>query len=411
MICAARWAVVSWVLAWGLPGALGQEWTRFRGPDGAGASEAASIPVRWTQNDYAWRVPLPGRGHSSPVVWGNRIYATSAGQDDATRHVRCLDAADGRTVWERTFPSAPFDLGNATAYDAASPAVDDERVYLVWANPKECILLALDRHNGETVWRRDLGPIDSEHGFGASPIVYNDLVIQLGDNKAEAWIAALDRKTGEVRWRAERDAVKTAYSTPIVFRPEGGRPQIITTGWGPGFTGYDPDSGRRLWQLPVFNFRCVGSPVAAGGLIIAGAGTGGSGRQMFAVRPGLPETGEEAKVEYEISGSIPYVPTPVAHGNLLFLWGDAGVVQCLDLPSGEVHWRERVGGRYFGSPVRVGDRIYCMSRDGMMVVLAAAKEYRLLAEIDLEEPSHSTPVIADGVMYLRTFHHLMALGK
>lgn len=411
MMCTLRFSVVMVLLGWTAHGSLGQEWTRFRGEDGAGASEAASIPVRWTSRDYTWRVPLPGLGHSSPVLWADRIYVTSAVQDNAARHIRCLDASDGRTVWERTFASATFDLGNATAYDASSPVVDDERVYLVWANPKKCVLLALDRHSGETVWQRDMGPIDSEHGFGTSPIVYNDLLIQLCDNKADAWIAALDRKTGETRWRADRDAVKTAYSTPTVYRPEGGRPQIITVGWGPGFTGYDPESGRRLWQLPVLNFRSVGSPLAAGGLIFASAGAGGSGRQMFAVRPGVPETGVEAKVEYEIAGSLPYVPTPVAYGNLLFLWSDAGVVQCLDVPSGEVHWRERIGGGYYGSPVRVEDRIYCMSREGKMLVLAAAKQYRLLAEIDLEEPSHSTPVIADGVMYLRTFHHLMALGK
>ncbi len=388
----------------------GGEWTRFRGEHSAGAGEAPAIPTQWTHDDYTWRVPLPGLGHSSPVVWGTRIYVTSAVQEDATRHVLCLDTADGRTVWQRSFPTATFDLGNATAYDASSPAVDEDRVYIVWANPNECILLALDRHNGETLWRRDLGPIDSEHGFGTSPIVFEDLVIQLGDNKAESWIAALDRATGEVRWRAGRDAVKTAFCTPLVYQPEGGRPQLITTGWGPGFTAYDPHSGRRLWQLPVFDFRCVASPLAAGGLIFGSSGTGGGGRQMFAVRPGVPEKGIDAEVVYELTGSLPYVPTPVAHGDLLFLWNDAGVVQCVDIPTGNVHWRERVGGRYFGSPVRVEDRLYGISREGKVVVLAATREYRLLAEIDLEEPSHSTPVVAGGVMYLRTFSHLMALG-
>lgn len=389
----------------------GQEWTRFRGHGGASVSEAESIPLRWTGADYSWRVPLPGLGHSSPVVWGNRIYVTAAVQDDASRHIRCLDTSDGRTIWERSFPSSTFDLGNATAYDSSSPAVDEERVYMVWANPKECMILAFNRQNGETIWLRDMGPIDSEHGFGTSPIVYEDLVILLCDHKADAWIAALDRKTGEIRWRVERDPVKTAYGTPLIYQPEGARPQLITTGWGPGFTGYDPHSGKLLWQLPVMKFRCVGSPLAAGGLIFASCGTGGSGRQMFAVRPGVPEQEIEASIAYEITGSIPYVPTPVAHGDLLFLWGDTGVVQCLDLPAGDVHWRERVGGRYFGSPVRVRDRLYCISREGVVVVLAAAKEYNLLAEIDLEEPSHSTPVIADGVMYLRTFGHLMALRK
>ena len=397
------------VLAFTVMGSFGQEWNRFRGRGGLGASEATSIPTTWTNRDYAWRVPLPGLAHSSPVIWGDRLYLTAAIQEDATRCIYCIDASTGRLVWERSFPSPTFDMGNATAYDACSPAVDEDHVYVVWANPEQCVILALDRHRGDPVWQRDMGPTDSEHGFGTSPILFGDLLILQCDNGADSWIAALDRKTGRTRWQVERDPVKTAYATPLVHKPEGGRPQLITTGWGPGFTGYDPESGKQLWQLPLFNFRPVGSPLAAGGLIFASAGTGGRGLQMFAVKPGVPERGEEAKIAYEIARPIPYVPTPVAHGDLLFLWGDAGVVQCLDVPTGEVHWQERVGGRYFGSPVRVQDRLYCISRDGICVVLAAAKEYRLLAEVDLEEPSHSTPVVADGVMYLRTFGHLMAL--
>jgi outer membrane protein assembly factor BamB len=135
------------------------------------------------------------------------------------------------------------------------------------------------------------------------------------------------------------------------------------------------------------------------------------GKQMFAVQPGNSQKGIEAKVAYEITGSLPYVPTPVAHGDLMFLWFDRGVVTCLDAPTGEAVWKEqRVGGNYFGSPVRVGDRLYCISREGEVVVLAAAREFKVLARIDLEERSQSTPAIADGVMYLRTVSHLMAIG-
>ena len=154
----------------------------------------------------------------------------------------------------------------------------------------------------------------------------------------------------------------------------------------------------------------VCSPVIAAGLIFTSCGTGGGGKQMVAVRPGIPDEGIEAQLAYEIKGSLPYVPTSVAYGSLLFLWSDQGVVTCLDAPSGTIHWRQRVGGQYFGSPVRVADRIYCISRKGEMVVLAAADKFKPLGRIDLEEPSHATPAIADGVMYLRTESHLMAIG-
>jgi len=131
---------------------------------------------------------------------------------------------------------------------------------------------------------------------------------------------------------------------------------------------------------------------------------------MIAVKTGNPADGTEAKLAYEIKDSLPYVPTPVAHGDLLFFISDSGVASCIDAPTGERLWRERVEGNYFGSPVCIGGRIYCISRSGEVVVLAAADEFKILGRTDLEEPSHSTPAVADGVMYLRTLSHLMAIG-
>ena len=172
----------------------------------------------------------------------------------------------------------------------------------------------------------------------------------------------------------------------------------------------DPSTGKPNWELPVFQWRGVGSPMIVSGLIIASCGEGGGGKRTVAIRPGEPLKNIPPKLEYEFQGSLPYVPIPVAYGELLFLWSDSGVVTCADAPTGKIHWRERVGGKFFGSPVRVRDRLYCMSREGLMYVLAAAPQFKLLAKIDLEEPSNATPAVADGVMYLRTNSHLMSLG-
>ncbi len=146
------------------------------------------------------------------------------------------------------------------------------------------------------------------------------------------------------------------------------------------------------------------------GLVIAQSGEGGGGKQCVAVRPGEPAKGIQPKLVYEVGGPIPYVPTPVARGDLLFLWGDGGIVSCLDAPTGTLHWRERVGGSYFSSPVRVGERLYNVARDGRVVVLAASATFAKLGESALGEPSHSTPAVSDGVIYFRTVRHLMALG-
>jgi outer membrane protein assembly factor BamB len=393
--------------------ATGQEWTRFRGPNGSGESEATTIPATWTTQDYSWRVKLPGIGYSSPVASGNRIFVTCGIEEDATRIIRCLDRFDGSLIWKRSFESAPHHLNKLNSYAVGTPTVDRDQVYMSWATPQEYIVLALDQQKGRQIWRRDLGPFQSQHGFGSSPILFDDMVIVANDQLGESFTMALDCTTGETRWKAPRRSVRAAYSTGCIYQPAGGSPQLILTSTAHGVTALDPRTGKTVWELDgVLPQRVVGSPVVVQGLILAYCGTGGRGTRMIAVRPGDPGRGIEAKIAWEIKGSLPYVCTPVAYGDLLFLWYDQGVVTCVDAPSGKIHWRQRVGGSYFGSPVRVADRIYCISRDGEMVVLAAADHYQVLARIDLEERSNSTPVVADGVMYLRTASHLMAIdGK
>lgn len=314
-------------------------------------------------------------------------------------------------VWKQTFPSKPHPKNGYNNYAAPTPTVDAHRVYFTWATPAEYILVALDRQTGHEVWRRDFGPFEAEHGFGASPTLFEDLVIVPNDQNGKSSVIGVECATGKTRWTAPRKGIKAAYSTPILYRPEGGQPQLILTSFAQGFSSLDPRNGASNWELSVLKYRTVGSPMIAAELIVADCGEGGGGRQMFAVRPGDPQKHVDATIAYPIEGKpLPYVVTPVAHGSLLFLWSDQGVVTCTDAPTGKVLWREKVGGKFFGSPVRVRDRIYCISRDGEVVVLAAADHYKLLGRNELGEPSQSTPAVADGVMYLRTLSQLIAVG-
>ncbi|MFH1923089.1 MAG: PQQ-binding-like beta-propeller repeat protein [Planctomycetota bacterium] len=389
---------------------LAQHWPRFRGPNGAGTSEATTIPAHWTSADYHWRVELPGIGYSSPVVWGDRLFVTSGLEEDATQIIRCLRATDGGLTWERRFESTTHPKHQFNCYASSTPAVDADHVYYCFATPEKYTVLALDQQEGREAWRRDLGPFVAEHGFGASPMLFEGLVILPSDQDGESSIVALDRTTGETRWKVEHRTEKTAYATPCLYQPERGPAQLIVNSWAHGISSLDPKTGGLNWEQSVFRHRVVGSPAIAAGLIFGSCGGGGIGRQMIAVKPGNPATGVESEVAYEIEGSLPYVCTPVARGDLLFAWFDRGVVTCLDAPSGEIVWRERIGGEYFGSPVRVADRLYCISREGEMVVLAASRQFKEIARIDLEERSNSTPAVANGVMYLRTVSHVMAIG-
>jgi len=388
-------------------------WARFRGPNGAGISQADSVPAAWTTADYRWRVKLPGIGHSSPVVCGDRLFITSCVPDEPARIVRCLRTSDGGLIWKRSFAAVSHSMHQYNTYAVTTPALDAEKLYLSWASPEQYEVVALDQQKGREVWRRELGPFIAQHGFGSSPMLFADKVIVAGDQEppGESFVAALDRATGEVVWRTKRRSAKAAYATPCLFQPADGPAQLIVTSTAHGMSGLDPNTGRVLWELAdVFTQRIVASPVVAGELVIGSCGVGRQGTRLIAVRPGQPDKGLKPEIVYEVKGSLPYVCTPVVADGLLFLWSDQGVVTCADALSGEVRWRERVGGTFFGSPVWVAGRLYCMSREGEMVVLKAADRYEPLARFSLEEPTNATPALADGVMYLRTLSHLMAIG-
>jgi len=387
-----------------------RQWPRFRGPNGAGESEATTIPLQWSTKDYRWTVKLPGVGHSSPVVWDDRVIVTSAAEDGASLSVLCVRTADGNEIWIRTMPVGRYPKSPLNSFSSTTPALDGKHAFVTWATPKQYFVASLSLEDGRELWRREFDPFGSEHGLGASPIVWEDLVIVPNDQDGPSSIVALDTATGKTRWQVARRSVKAAFATPCIFQPEGAKPQLILSSWAHGITSLDPRSGKSYWELPVFQYRAVESPTVAAGLIFASAGVGGVGRQMVAIRPGDTDGAVEAKVVYRPENPFPYVPLPVAKGNLVFLWQDKGIVTCLDGPTGKVRWRERVGGDYFSSPIRVADRLYCPTRNGEMVVLAASDRYQPLARFPLGGKTHSTPAVAGGVMYVRTVSQLAAIG-
>lgn len=413
------------VVAWWSP-ATAQEWTRFRGPNGQGVSEASTIPVQFTEADYNWKAKLPAGGHSSPVLWGKKIFLICADdQESAQRMVVCLHADDGRILWTKTFESKFHTKHRFNSFASSTPAVDADHVYVCWSTPEEYTLLALD-HDGNQVWQRNLGPYLSQHSSGTSPIVYEDMVILGNDQdpddanapnlKGKSFLIAVDRKTGADRWITERESVRVAYSTPCVFQPQGGQPQLIFNSQAHGITGINPKDGSVVWEIansdakPLLNKRSVSSPVLVSGMVTASCGSGGGGNYLVLVRPGTQDSKSELVRRIDQKDGAPYVPTPVAYGDLLFLWNDRGIASCVNAVSGEVHWVKRVGQNYFGSPIRIQDKIYCVSTDGDVIVVKASAEYELLATNSLGENCHSTPAVADGVMYLRTYNHLISVG-
>jgi len=387
--------------------AIGQQWPRFRGPNGEGHATGGGIPVRWTEQDYGWKVKLPGTGHGSPALWGEKIFLVCADEPTATRMVACLSAANGGSVWTRQYTSETFRQHRDNHYAISTPAVDAARVFAAWATRKRITVVALG-HDGKELWQRDLGPHSSQHGPGMALLAFEDLVIVPNDQQGASFVIALDAATGKTRWKLKRPSGRAAYSTPCVYRPEGKPAELIFTSTASGITSVDPNTGQVNWQCAdACPQRCVSSPVVASGLIVTTSGTGSRGK-LAAVRP---PAGGAAKVAYRFERNAPYVPSPLAKGELLFLLGDTGTVTCLRGASGERVWQEKLPDRFYGSFVCVGERLYCISRTGNVYVLSAGEKFQLLAKNPLGERSFSTPAVVGGRMYLRTYSHLISIGS
>lgn len=391
-----------------LPAGLAQEWPRFRGPNGSGVSLSKTIPTTWTDKDFNWKISLPGAGHSSPVLWDTRVFLTAGDAKTKQVSVICVGAGDGQMLWQKSFPFTPHDKSSLNTFASASPAVDEHRVYVCWTSPAHYTLMALT-HDGQTGWEKDLGPFASKHGGGASPIVYQDKVVLGNEQDGESFLIAVDAATGKTRWQTPRKGKEAVFSTPCVYEPKDSSPALIFTSQAHGVAAIDPDSGKVLWELAdLFDKRVVSSPVMAAGLIVGTCGSGGGGNYLIAVRPGGAAKKPEAA--YTIRQSAPYVPTSVCVGERLFLWSDGGIASCVQATSGEVKWQERVGGRFFSSPLWVDGRLFCVSTTGEVVVVAASDRFQVLARNPLGEVTHSTPAVAGGRMFIHTTKSLISVG-
>jgi outer membrane protein assembly factor BamB len=323
-----------------------------------------------------------------------------------------LNSSDGSIAWKREYDSYTFHIHKQNSYASSSPAVDDVGVYVSWTTPKAYTLLALS-HDGKELWRQDLGEFTSQWGSGTSPVVVNDLVVLTNDQEGpESSVVAFDHKTGKQRWSVQRKSTdKTASSSPCLFTPKDGVPQLILTSKGNGMSAVDPETGQKLWEMAdLFKMRTIGSPIVAGDLVLGTTGDGGSDRRLFAVKPGHSPS-DTPEVVYKLTKVPGYVSTPIVKDGLLFLFCDTGTVTCVKVATGDKLWTEKPADSFFSSPVCAGDTLWCISHDGQLVGISASDKYNLVSKLDLGEASQATPAVAGGKMYLRTLSHLICVGK
>jgi len=389
-------------------------WTRFRGPNGTGISDLKGVPTKFSAEDFAWDIELPGIGHGSPIIWGDQLFVTSAtqtGEQDGgeQRLLFCLNPANGKEIWSLKLGFNTSHKHVKNSFASSTPCTDGKLLFVAFADEQKLILDAYTL-DGEKKWRRILGAFTSQHGFGVSPILYKNLVILPKDMMGSSSIMAFDQQTGDSVWTIPRKVRKTSYATPMILERPGKPDQLITVSGASGITGHDPLTGEELWTTAEFPKRTVASPIVAAGNIIATDGGGGKGFDLWAVSPDGTGDVTNTHIKYKRTKELPYVPTPLYVNELLFLWSDKGIVSCVDPVAGKNIWTQRVSKTdVSSSPICIDGNIYCPDEDGNVAVVAASKEFQLLGTSSLGDPLHATPSVAGGRVFFRTFNRLICL--
>jgi outer membrane protein assembly factor BamB len=388
-------------------GARAENWPGFRGPRGDGSSTEKGLPLKWSATEsVAWKVPVPGRGHSSPVVWEDRIFLVSALEDREERILLCLDRRNGKPLWQRTVLRAPLEpIHNLNSYASSTPLVDAQRVYVSFLDREQMFVAAYD-HQGNRLWEARPGPFFSKHGYCSSPIPYKDRIIVNGDHDGAGFLVALEGKTGNVAWKTPRPNNTRSYCTPII-REVNGKPLLMMSG-SKCVAAYDPENGSQQWIMDGPTEQFVAAPVYNGKLLFITAGY--PDRHIVAIRPDGKGNVTDTHIAWRTRRGCAYVPAPAVSGDYLLVVSDGGFLSCWVADTGEQLWTERLGGGHSASPLIAEDRVYFMSDRGTMTVLRPGKTFEKLAVNEIGEDSFASPVVSRGQIFIRGVKHLFAIG-
>ena len=391
----------------------GEDWPGWRGPRADGTAAGTGFPLTWDAKDgVKWKLPLPGTGHSSPVVSKGKVFVAGCVEADKARVLYCADRATGKLLWAKTAVVADLEKKHGeNSWASSTPACDGERVYITFLDKPNLRVFCYD-YDGNPVWDKTPGEFHSVHGFGVPPVLYKELVIVNADQDAPkgqaAYIVALDKKTGEEKWRIDRPNKLRSYCPPVVV-DAAGRKQLVLTG-SKCVASYDPDTGKQLWIVDGPTEQFVSSVVMHDGVLLLTAGF--PVNWVMAIKPDGTGNVTKTHVLWSRKGEGGYVPSPVAHEGKLYLVNDAGVASAWDVKTGKQLWSERLSGKkHHASAVAADGRIYLTSDEGMTFVLKAGDEYELLAKNPLSEPVFSSPAFSDGDIFIRGSKHLWCIGK
>jgi outer membrane protein assembly factor BamB len=418
----------------------GSNWPQWRGPESQGVSSDKNLPTEWSESkNIQWKTVIPGRGHSSPIVWENRIFLTTAVEGEAipgaravthynggqefkhpdaigadrkqTLKVLCVDRDSGRILWERVaFEGKVFDDRHKKGSFASSTPVTDGRHVYAYFGPEG--LYCYD-FNGKEVWKKSIGGIATLGlGTATSPVLYENLVIlQCDEDEGKnSFIIALDKMTGKDVWRAPRK-VQVSWSTPVLVK-SGNRTELVTCGTE-SIISYDPATGKEIWRSKGVESNAIPSPVAGHGMVIVSAGF--PAKRAFAIKlGGSGDLTGTPNVVWNYDKGTAYVPSPILYGDYIYLMTDRGILTCLDAKTGQVKYeggRVPVPATFTASPVAYEGKVLLTSEDGETFVIKAGPAHEVVRTNSVGEPVYASPAIAGGKLFVRGEKHLFCIAN
>jgi outer membrane protein assembly factor BamB len=402
-------------------------WTRFRGPNGSGVSDAKGLPDKIDDSNTVWKIDA-GTGWSSPVVFGDKLVYT-AETGSGHRAVICVNAATGKELWRHEESFTEHKKHNFNSFASSTPFVDAERIYVNWSSGSTIQALALGL-DGKLLWKNDhVADYIHEHGTAVSPVVADGVFIVRSEfdtekegkdlttsSEQKSWkscIVGLDASTGKEKWKLPLPNCLNTFSTPLVHNLANGKHEFICADTGSGVMGIDTVSGKINWQYnPGFKQRSLGSPALKDDTFFCTFGSGGGGKETAALDL---KGGQPKPLNFSLTKGLPYVPSPLVAGDYMYLLGDGGILKCVEFKTGKEVYDERLNGsggssKFFSSPVAADGKIYCGSQMGDVIVVKAGPKFEQISASKLDSPINATPAIAYNHIFIRTAKSLYCVG-
>jgi len=408
-----RWYVpvvlVAVCMALTTSGVTAADWPQFRGPDGQGHADSARLPIRFGEKrNVVWKMSIPGRGWSSPVILDEQIWMTTATDKGHSLRAVCVDLSNGRLLHdvEVFHPDRPVSVNTRNSHASPTPVIERGRVYVCFGTMGTA---CLSTRTAKILWRNTELKLVHKEGPGSSPILFGRRLILDCDGKDVQYVVALDTQTGRIAWKTNRSAplrtnpeFRKAYCTPLVITADGQR-QVICPG-PDQVNAYDPRSGREIWRVRYIGFSNVPRPLFADGVVYVC--TGYFRPSLLAIRTDGRGDVTESRVLWRHRRSVPAIPSPILVNGRIYMVSDGGVATCLNARTGRQLWQRRLGGRYAASPIAAAGRIYFSADDGRVIVIAVADKYQQLAVNRLDGRLMASPAVAGDALILRTDTHL-----